>query len=285
MITFAERHPVTAFYLLVFAISWGGILILVAPGGIPGSPEQVQSLFPLTLVALFAGPSVAGLVMTALVSGRNGFRELRGRLLRWRVGARWYAAALLTGPVLVAAILWILSLRSPQFTSAIVTADDRIGLIVFGLAWGLVGGGLLEELGWTGFAVPRLRRRHSALVTGLIVGLLWGAWHFLIAFWASRGLAGEGPLADFIGGFMAFYVVALPAYRILMVWVHDRTGSLLVVMLMHAALSASTIILQPSAPGVHLTWNLVLAVALWVIVIAIHLAGRTGSRDATAVLS
>lgn len=71
----ARSHPVLSYYLLVFAISWGGILILVAPGGIPGQPDDVARLFPFTLIVLFAGPSVAGIVMAALVRGRSGLRE------------------------------------------------------------------------------------------------------------------------------------------------------------------------------------------------------------------
>ena len=55
---FAHRRPVLTFYALVFAISWGGILILVAPGGIPGEPEDVARLFPFTLAALFAAPAL-----------------------------------------------------------------------------------------------------------------------------------------------------------------------------------------------------------------------------------
>jgi membrane protease YdiL (CAAX protease family) len=263
---FTSRHPVLSYYALVFAISWGGILTIVAPGGIPGEPEDVARLFPLTLAALFAGPSVAGVVMTALVSGRAGLRELLARLGRWRVGAAWWAGALLTGPVLVAAVLSTLSLYSPDFVPGLLTADDKLGLLIFGLAWGLVGGGLLEELGWTGFAVPTLRRRYSALSTGLIVGVLWGTWHVLIAVWASRGLAGEASLAGFVAGFLAFYFVALPAYRVLMVWIYDHTASLLMAMLMHAVLSASTLVLQPLSARGHFTWNFVLGAALWALV-------------------
>ncbi len=263
---FVGRHQVLTFYALVFAISWGGILLVIGgPGGIPGTSKQVERLFPIALLALFAGPSVAGILMTGLVDGRAGLRELLSRLLRWRVGTRWYAAALLPGPLLVTGILLALSLFSPEFIPGIITTDDKVGLLLFGIAWGLIGGGLLEELGWTGFAVPRLRLRYAALTTGLIVGLLWGAWHFLIAFWAS---------SSFAAGFLVFYVVALPAYRVLLVWVYDRTGSLLVAMLMHASLSASTLILQPPATGASLTWNLVLAAALWVVVAAVAVANR-----------
>jgi len=272
---FIKRHSVLTYYALVFVISWGGILILVGPGGIPGTKEQVDKLFPFVLLALFAGPSVAGILMTGLVSGRAGLRELHSRLLKWRVGARWYAVALLFAPLLVTAILFVLSLLSPEFLPGIVSTSDKATLLLFGIAWGLIGGGLLEELGWTGFAVPRLRLRYGAFATALIVGLLWGVWHFLIAFWSSGSLAGGNSLAIFVAGFLAFYLGALPAYRVLMVWVYDRTGSLLVAMLMHASFSASTLILQPVATGVpYLTWNLVLVAALWVIVAAVAVANR-----------
>jgi membrane protease YdiL (CAAX protease family) len=266
---FARRHPVLSYYALVFTISWGGILALVAPGGIPGRPEDVDRLFTGALAALFAGPSVAGLVMTGLVGGTSGFRDLFARLRHWRVGAGWWGAALLTGPVLVATVLFGLSLISPLFTPGVLVTDDPAGLLAMGIGGGLIGGGLLEELGWTGFAVPALRRRYSTLATGLIVGVLWGVWHLLIAFWACRGLVGEASLGGFIAGFVAFYFVALPAYRVLLVWVHDRTGSLLLIMLMHAVLSASTIILQPLSAEGHFTWNFLLGLALWIVVAAI----------------
>ena len=62
------------YYALMFAISWGGILLLVGgPGGIPGSREQVETMMPLVLMALFVGPSVAGILVTALMSGRAAF--------------------------------------------------------------------------------------------------------------------------------------------------------------------------------------------------------------------
>jgi membrane protease YdiL (CAAX protease family) len=274
---FIKRHPVLSYYAMVFAISWGAILLVVGlgPGGIPAAKEQVGALMPFMLLALFAGPSVAGLVMTGLVYGRAGFRNLLTRMTRWRVGARWYAVALLTAPLLVTATLLALSLTSPEFLPSIFTSGEKVTLVLFGIGWGLVGGGLLEELGWTGFAVPTLlRKRRGVLATGLFVGVLWGAWHFLITFWASGTSSGALSLAGFLPAVL-FYVGSLPAYRVLMVWVYDRTGeSMLLAMLMHASFSASMLIQQPLGlalvPG--LAWNLVLAAALWVVVGAVALA-------------
>lgn len=272
---FINRHAVLTYYAVVFAISWGGLLVLAAPGGVPGTKEQVEALFPFMLLVLFAGPSIAGPLLTLLVDGRAGLRDLRARLLRWQVSVRWYAVALLFAPLLVAAVLLVLSLFSPAYRPGILNTSNKLSLLLFGIAWGLLGGGFLEELGWTGFAVPKLRRQYSAIATALIVGILWGVWHILIAFWSSGSLAGEESVVIFVAGFLAFYLGALPAYRILMVWVYDQTESLLVTMLMHASLSASTLILQPQATGLpYLTWNLVLAVVLWGVVAVVAMVNR-----------
>ena len=118
-----------------------------------------------------------------------------------------------------------------------------------------------------------MRSRYDTLSTGLIAGLLWGTAHFVIAFWSSVSFSGGRSLTSFIGGFLAFYLAALPAYRVLMVWAYDRTQSLLVAMLMHAILSASTIVFQPS-PAASLPWNLILAAALWVVVAAVTVGRR-----------
>src|SRR5215212_9226106 len=103
------------------------------------------------------------------------------------------------------------------------------------------------------------------------MGVLWGAWHFFVTFWASGNPSGALSLPPLLPPIL-FYVGQLPAYRVLMVWVYDRTGgSLLVAMLMHTSLTASTLfILMPPVRGVSLsTYYLVLAAALWVVVAAV----------------
>jgi len=274
IMSFIKRHPVATYYALTFAISWGGILIVVGPGGIPGTREEFERLLPVVLLALLAGPSVAGLLLTGLVHGRGGLRELLSRLLRWRVGVCWYAVALLTAPLLMTAIPLALSLLFPEFLPGIFTTDDKASLLLMGIAAGLIGG-FLEELGWTGFAIPRLRLRYGVLTTGLIVGFLWGAWHLLMNFWTSGSPSGALSLALLLHS-VIFSVGILPAYRVLMVWVYDRTGSLLVAMLMHFSLIVSNVILVPLAiaGATGPTWSLVMAAALWVVVAAVAVANR-----------
>lgn len=273
---FIKRHSVLIYYILVFTISWGGILTLIGgPDNIPGTKEQAGKLFVPALLIMFAGPFTSGILMNLFIKGLPGLKDLLLRLLRWRVGWHWYIIAILTGPLLVSVTLFGLSLFNQEFLPGIITTNNKVGLIMFGVMWGLIGGGLLEETGWTGFAIPHLRKRYSVLSTGLIVGILWGVWHFMIAFWASDYLGGSDSWALFVAGFLAFYLVALPAYRVLLVLVYDRTGSLPVVMLMHAFLSASTLILQPLATGaISLIWNFVLGIILWLIVAVVVVTNR-----------
>jgi uncharacterized protein len=276
-LVFVRRLPVLSFYIVAFAISWGLMLVPIGLAGIPATTEQLDALLPVAIVAMLGGPSIAGLLVTGLVSGRAGFRDLLSRLGRWQVGVRWYAVALLTAPLSMSAALLVLSSTSPEFLPDVVVADDKGALVLTGILVGLVVGAF-EELGWTGFAVPRLRRRHGVLATGIVVGILWGAWHILSnGVWPVRTTAGALPIAVFLPlSILAFLVGQLVAYRVLMVWVYEHTESLLVAMLMHASLTASTLILVPSgiAGAALVTLSLAYAATAWAVVAVVAIAGR-----------
>jgi membrane protease YdiL (CAAX protease family) len=210
--------------------------------------------------------------LTGLVYGRAGFRELFARMTRWRVGARWYAVAFLTVPLLVTTVLLALSLTSPAFLPGILTTSDKAAFLLSGIVAGLIVG-IFEEIGWTGFATPRLLAHHGVLATGIIVGVLWGAWHFLVFFWGGATSSGTLPLALYL--FVLLFSI-LPAYRVLMVWVYDRTESLLVAILMHASLLASQFVIIPlSLVGVAtVTLDLVFTAVLWAVVAAVAVANH-----------
>lgn len=261
--SFLSRHPVVSYYILVFAISWGGIVLVMGPGGM----FSTGATMPVAGGALLtAGPSVAGLAMTVLVDGREGLRRLGSRLRRWQVGVRWYLVAFLTGPAVIGATTLGLSLAFHEFRPNFVPAADTFGIVVAGVALGLMVS-LLEELGWTGFALPRLRRRFSVLATGLVMGLLWGAWHFPM-FGGTTDPSGTLPNLLVVAVFLFAW---LPPYRVLMVWVYDRTQSLLLAILMHAPISATTFVLaalgSEATSGIPLVAPvLIWAALLWLIV-------------------
>src|SRR5215213_1775824 len=268
---FTKKHPLLSFYALAFAIIWGGLIMVVGgPSEIPGSPEKFETRFGLVLLAWLAGPSVAGILMTGLLYGRAGLREFRSRLLRWRVGARWYAVALLTAPLLSVATLFALSLTSSEYLPTILTTSDKGALLLLGIVGTFVGG-IFEELGWTGFATPTLlrRMRYGVLATGLFVGVLWGVAHLPLYYWGASGnLSGAFLLAVVAANVLAWF----PPYRVLMVWVYDRTGSLLLAMLMHGSATGSLVILASLAGMALFTFLLAFGAVLWVVVGAVALA-------------
>jgi membrane protease YdiL (CAAX protease family) len=180
---------------------------------------------------MLLGPGIAGIAVTALADGKAGLKAMVSRMTHWRVAARWYAVALAIMPLLVLAILLALAFFiSPAFAPT---------LSLFGLS-GLAAG-FFEEIGWTGFAVPRLRSRWGLLAAGMGVGVLWGLWHGL-ADYAIRGSA----LGSFWPVTFGMFVLPLVAWRILMVWVYDNTKSGVVAQLMHFAYTGSLALFIPT---------------------------------------
>jgi membrane protease YdiL (CAAX protease family) len=266
-----RRHQVLAYFALTFALSWGSWLLLAG-----GAPMRSDPRFMIVILAGPVAPAIAGLLMTGLTTGRAGYRDLVARLFRWRVQARWYGVALLLAPLvaMATASLLALSLRSREFLPDIFTTADPLGLLLPGVFGGLLVG-VCEEVGWTGFAIPRVRLRYGVLATGLLVGVIWGAWH-APAFSRSDSFARALPLTLLLLQLFSW----LPAFRVLMVWVYERTGSLLVAMLMHMSLTATSIILPPPTMSDMHTLISVLASSAtwWLLVAGVAVANRRHTK-------
>jgi uncharacterized protein len=275
MLAAVRRHPALTYFTLAFAISWGGILAVVGPSNILASKQLFDSY--VWVPPLVLGPMIAGIGTTWLVGGRAGLRNYRSRLVRWRVDARWYAVALLTAPVYYTLTALLLSTWSPAYLPNVVVSDDRAALLLQGLIVAL-SAGIFEELGWTGFAVPALRRRYSPTTTGVIVGVLWGAWHVLPETLGAKAF-------DFVSYLplqLVTVIIGLTGFRILMVWVYERTHSTLIGILMHAGLTASLMLLQPVVIGRSLLFvGIVLDLVPWLIIAAVMLFARRAPEPAS----
>lgn len=272
------KRPLLSYFVLVFLIAWGAVVVVVGPQGLVGdaAPEDWQ-LLPVFGVMLL-GPAIAGLVLIPIVDGRAGLRDLWRRQRRWKVGLRWYAIALFTAPLLLLGILGGLSLVSPVFVPNVIATDDVVGVLALGLVFGLFAG-IFEEIGWTGFALPRLRRRYSVLLAGLLLGLVWGVWHGLADYWGTHTQFGTLWLPR-----IALWTAALTAYRVLIAWVYDHTESLFVAQVMHASFTGSQGILVPSlAPAEHFVWYGIFTGLLWAIVVALVLSIRRRQKDAATL--
>ena len=263
-----KKHPQLVYYILAFVISWGAILLSVGLDGFPLTEDQL----PILIVAMLLGPSLAAIIASITTTGKEGLRDLFSRLLHWRVSLKWYLIALLTAPLSTILVLLFFSLFSSDYPSAFATTDNKSSLIMMWILSGLLVG-FFEELGWTGFAIPRMLKKSGVFNTGLLVGLLWGAWHFLVNL-EGNSFAGLVPFALLIARLFTW----LPAFRILMVWVYDRTESQLVVTLMHLSLVATTGIIDPVLSGERLLiYLLAKAAVFWIIVAAVKVNKEKGN--------
>jgi hypothetical protein len=252
---FIQRHPVGVYFSLAFLISYGGFILVDGPRLVRG--EALRSIDALLLFpALVVGVGLLGIILTAVVDGRTGLRALFARMRRWRVNVGWYAAALLIPPVLILAVLYCLSvLVSPRFAP---------GFFPLGVVFGLVPG-FFEEIGWMGFAFPKMRRKkRSVLATGVTLGFLWGLWH--------------APVVDYLGAaaphgaywlpFFLSFIALLTAMRVLIVWIYANTQSVLLAQLMHLSSTGCLVVLSAThaSPAQETLWYAVYAAALWVVV-------------------
>jgi uncharacterized protein len=256
---FIQRHAVATYFILVLLISWGSFLVLVGPKLLRGGSEQAADaflLFPIIVV----GVCLVGIALTGIVDGRRGLRDLFSRMGRWRVGARWYAALLIPPGLILAVLLTLRTLVSSVFAP---------NMFLLGILFGLFPG-FFEEVGWMGFAFPKMQVKHSALSAGLLLGVLWGLWH--------------APVVDYLGAaaphgvywlpFFLAFIAIVTAIRVLIVWVYSNTSSVLLAQLMHASSTGFLVILGPShvSPPQEALWYAVYAVVLWIVVAVVAIA-------------
>jgi membrane protease YdiL (CAAX protease family) len=210
-----RRHPLITFFVLAYALAWW-IWILYAFG--------VTFLGPIFAL----GPFLAAIIVTAMTRGTAGLKALLSRMVRWRVGLGWYAAALLL-PVAV----YVVAVSLNILLGASASTAEQFGswYLIFPLfAYSLLfplSGAFGEELGWRGYALPRVQARLWALSAALIIGVIQTAWH-LPLFMSDRSTS-PVPL---IVGYMGLGILAT--------WVFNNTrGSVLMTMLLHASFNTN----------------------------------------------
>lgn len=251
-----KRYPVATYFVLAYGIAWGVILVAAGSKGFRADRFQLPDIM-LMFLAMLIGPSLASIALTAVVDGKNGLRSLFSQMGHWRVGVRWYVVVLLFPVLIIVVLLTLTALVSPVF----VPGFTAIGLVI-GLA-----AGFFEEIGWTGFALPKLQLKYSPLTSSLVLGALWGSWHLLADYFGNSMSMGVLWLPYFLFGFVA----AMTATRVLIAWVYNYTGSVLLAQLMHASSTGFLAALgvsatSPFGPSGYALSFVVYAIALWVVV-------------------
>jgi len=211
-----RQYPLAAFFLLTFVLTTPMNLIA---NQIYNATQSIPLALPFAILS--AGPLLSAIMVSAALGGKSEVLALLRKFVIWRVGWRWYVVALLLLPALHLVAIYL----------NVLLGAPAPGIAAFGSGSGMLGafalrlvnpwdGPMLEELGWRGFAQPRLQKRYTPLTANLISGLLVTLWHL--------------PLI-LTGGYEWIYIPGTMAATILFGWVYNATGgSVLLTLIMHA---------------------------------------------------
>jgi membrane protease YdiL (CAAX protease family) len=238
-----RKHPLFFFFLISYAGTW----IIIAPhvlsvwGILQGDYSIGYILKP------FAGPALATIIMIGVTEGKAGLLHLRDRLKQRRAGWQWYLFILLGIPALL--LLGIIiqpgTLASFQglTPTLLVTYPAYFFIVFFGVA-------LPEEIGWRGFALPRMQPRYGPLQGTLLLGVLWSFWHFLFFLTPAHGGGPSTSFAALLTNLLIFTVMVV-ALAIIFTWIFNHTGgSVFVANLVHTSIDTPQLALIPLFPTV-----------------------------------
>jgi membrane protease YdiL (CAAX protease family) len=227
-LTVIQAHPVVAFFVLAYVISWAFEIPLVA---VKQGWIQLQIPFAIHYLAAF-GPMLSALIVTTIVEGSSGMRDLFSGLFKWRIGWRWILFSVLAPLALFALAAVAMVVAGAKWPNLSLLGEvDYLPYLGIGGAivlW-LLTYGMGEELGWRGFALPRLQKNNSALGATLILAVCWAFWHLPAFFYQDTYM-----VMGLVAG-LPMFLLSIIGAAIVFTWLYNSScGSLLPVILFHA---------------------------------------------------
>ena len=263
------QRPVAAYFTLAYAFSW----VIWVPLGVADQVEGVGQL--LFLLGGF-GPLAAAATVTRATGG--SVRQWLRSIFRFRVHVRWYLAAVLLYPIVVALATVEYALLGQETDLSLL--DERlVGYLPTLIFVALIGGGQ-EEPGWRGFALPRLQERMSPFRATLVLGVLWALWHLPILLTSENPDHGLSVIA-FVGVLLVLVCGIAVGYATALTYLWNRTASVVPCILLHASFNTANGMagLQSEddlVEGAYATISVCLTGTL--VVLMLLLVHRTGGR-------
>jgi hypothetical protein len=246
------RYPLVLFFLLTFVVTWA-VWVPRAASVEVGVLGQLWTWIP----------AIAAILAAALTGGRRAVRQLLAALVRWRVGWWWYALVIAAPAVFAAVVAGAYALLGGSWAVGFPAATAGLASLAVYLVVLTLTDGVGEELGWRGFALPRLLQRYSALVASVVLGVLWGLWHLPLIYTEGTALFGHPIwllLADIV------------AKSILFTWVFLRTrASVLIAALLHATTNLFVVSPTVASAGGDLLLPALAMAAKWLLVVVVVL--------------
>jgi membrane protease YdiL (CAAX protease family) len=221
-----KKRGIIVFFSMTYAISW----IIWIPIALSSNNILLFHISPFPGIIIGGmAPSLVGLILILEEQGISGTKSLLGRLFQWKVNIRWYIFVLCIPAVIISTSIIINSIFANVPINISTIGDWRIILITF-IVTLFIGGPIGEELGWRGYALPKMGETRKPLLASLIVGLGWGLWH-LPLFWINGSLQADIPVI--------WFIVSILAESVLYTWIYTSTGgNLFLMVLFHTSINA-----------------------------------------------
>lgn len=275
--SFLQKFPLVSFFILAVGLTW----IFMITDAL-GSHGIVPFRLPLPLMVVMGYmPTLAAVIVVGKTQGREGLRALFRKLTIVRVGVGWYLFAIfgLAFMYIGAILLYnqfsgltpisVLSKNTPPFSSPLELVSQ---IAILFLIIGIVNG---EELGWRGFALPRLQAKYDALTSSLVLGVIWSVFHLPLFFTLTGSSQSDWSFTNFL--------ISTIAMTTLYTWMYNNTrGSVLLAYLFHAAANTWSQVFSIDHANQSLNWIitgvLVLAAVIVVAVTGTEHLSRTTDR-------
>jgi CAAX protease family protein len=274
LLALARRHPLIAYFVLAYALTWPFVLpIAISQRGVGWIVLPDSLLLVLLITSTFTGPMPAAFVLTGLIDGRAGVRALLRRMIDWRVGIGWYLLVIVGYPVAMIAVVSVIVGAAP-LNALLSNPSLLVSSYLPGIALGLIFPALGEEPGWRGFALPRLQRLYGPLLASLTLGVLHALWH-TPAYFVRGAISDNGfDLGVFIGNSLG-----IMAFTFVWTWLFNSTsGSVLFAMFMHATSNATSQLIGQLSDTDTGLWGRLFPLLLALLVIAAT-RGRLAYRN------
>jgi membrane protease YdiL (CAAX protease family) len=222
-----RKYQLIAFFVLSYAMAY-----ITLFGYIYLRPGQPMPLFHFGWLIFPFSPTISAIFCSWVIGGWTEVKNLLSGFTRWKVGLGWYFAAtfLLIGPFAISLVY--IALGNPPTG---LRAGWTIPLLLGQICYQFVVGPLSEEAGWRGFALPRLESKYNALVSSLILGVIWNFWHLPLFY-----LTGQPQM----GIPMPLYLLLTVTLTIYLTWLYNNThGSLIITTLAHFSYNLTGVVI------------------------------------------
>lgn len=279
-----RQHPLCSFFFMAYAFSWIILIpFILSQWNILPDSKGFQVFFVLNP---FVGPALSAYIMSRITGGKDGWLNIRKRFRRLKVDWHWYGFILLGIPVMM--FLGIIVFPGTLASFQGLPPAFLITYIIYFVVIFFGGGPLGEEIGWRGFALPRMQARYGALRATLLLGILWTFWH-LPHFLTTAQRGGPGSSLSILYINLPIFLLLVMSISVIMTWVFNHTKeSLFISVLLHASINTFSMVISLFSASVVTSTDLPVVAGLGVPAIAILIftrgkLGYQGDKEKSAI--